>query len=136
MSTTNALVIGSINAVEAYWWPRWPTKNPWTPAAVRQPWNPHVEVHPVDRLDLEEHAIGQDIADTARYGHDGLRFVRAASRPASRSKRFIHPIDTRSTRVFIPSAGVPSSAPVGMAIPSYRRDIALKEVGPKTGASG
>jgi len=31
MSATNALLIGSISAVEAYTLPRWPVKNPATP---------------------------------------------------------------------------------------------------------
>ena len=59
-------------------------------AAVGQLRHPHVEKHPVDALDFEDGVIGQDIAGTARYGHDGLRFGRAASRPTNRVMRFIH----------------------------------------------
>ena len=43
------------------------------PAAVGQPGLPDVEIHPVDRLHLEHHVIVEDIGDTARYGHRGLR---------------------------------------------------------------
>ena len=43
------------------------------PAAVGQPGLPHVEIHPVDRLHLEDHVIVEDIGDAARYGHRGLR---------------------------------------------------------------
>ena len=38
-----------------------------------------VAVHAVDAVDLEDHVLGQDIADSSRYGHDGLRSIRAAS---------------------------------------------------------
>jgi len=36
------------------------------PRAVLQPGLPHVEVHPVDRLDLEDHMAGQDIGGGTR----------------------------------------------------------------------
>jgi hypothetical protein len=35
-------------------------------AAVGQPGLPHVQIHPVDRLHLEDHVIGKDISDGAR----------------------------------------------------------------------
>ena len=38
-----------------------------------------VQIHPVDAIHLEHHMLGQDIADRSRYGHDGLRSIRAAS---------------------------------------------------------
>ena len=41
--------------------------------AVGQPGLPYVEVHPVDRLHLEDDVIVEDISDAARYGHCGLR---------------------------------------------------------------
>ena len=41
-------------------------EEPLHPAAVGQPRNPHVEIHPVDRLDVEYHVIGHDIGDTTR----------------------------------------------------------------------
>jgi hypothetical protein len=59
------------------------------PAAVGQPRLPHVEIHPVDRLHLEDHVIVEDIGDAARYGHSWLRST-AASRLTNRSMRFIH----------------------------------------------
>jgi hypothetical protein len=34
--------------------------------AMLQPWLPHVQVHPVDRLDLEDHMPGQDIGGGTR----------------------------------------------------------------------
>jgi hypothetical protein len=43
------------------------------PAAVGQPGLPHVELHPVDGLDLEDHVIVEDIRHCARYGHSWLR---------------------------------------------------------------
>ena len=43
------------------------------PAAVGQPGLPHVEIHPVDRLHLEDHVIVEDISDAARYRHGWLR---------------------------------------------------------------
>ena len=42
-------------------------------AAVGQPRLPHVQIHPVDRLDLEDHMLVEDVGDAARYGHHGLR---------------------------------------------------------------
>jgi hypothetical protein len=33
---------------------------------VLQPRHVHVQVHPVDRLDLEHHVLGQDVGDGAR----------------------------------------------------------------------
>jgi hypothetical protein len=41
--------------------------------AVGQPWLPHVQIHPVDRLHLEDNVIVEDIGNAARYGHRGLR---------------------------------------------------------------
>jgi hypothetical protein len=43
------------------------------PAAVGQPRLPDVEIHPVDRLHLEDDVIVEDIGDAARYGHGWLR---------------------------------------------------------------
>src|ERR1035437_6322033 len=40
---------------------------------VLQPWDVDVAVHPVDAVDLENDVIIQDIGNTARYIHDGLR---------------------------------------------------------------
>jgi hypothetical protein len=36
------------------------------PAAIGQPGLPHVQIHPVDRLHLEDHVIGKHIGDGAR----------------------------------------------------------------------
>src|SRR5215218_3035603 len=43
------------------------------PAAVGQSGLPHVEIHPVDALQLEDHMLVEDISDAARYRHDWLR---------------------------------------------------------------
>jgi hypothetical protein len=42
------------------------------PAAVGQPRDPHIEIHPIDALHLEHRVISKDITDAARYGHNGL----------------------------------------------------------------
>ena len=79
------------------------------PGAVGQPRDPHVEKHPVDALDLEHRVIGQHITGTARYGHDGLRFGRAAGNGLptafcgsyTRSTRFdqgLHPVRTEAPK--------------------------------------
>ena len=89
------------------------------PGAVGQPRQPHVEKHPVDALDLEHRVIGQDIAGTARYGHDRLRFGRAVGNglPAAlcgsytRSTRFdqgLHPARTEAPKA------TPAGMPIGM----------------------
>jgi hypothetical protein len=41
-------------------------EKPLHPTPVGQPGLPHVEIHPVDRLNLEDHMIGEDIGDSAR----------------------------------------------------------------------
>ena len=66
-----------------------PDEEPRDTAAIGQPGLPHVEIHPVDRLDLEHHVIVEDISDCARYGHSWAPVGRAASRPTNRSERFI-----------------------------------------------
>jgi hypothetical protein len=89
------------------------------PGAVGQPRQPHVEKHPVDALDLEHRVIGQDIAGTARYGHDRAP-VRTGGRqrPTSRVMRFIHPIDTfrpgSSSRPNRSPQSDTSQTPIGM----------------------
>ena len=94
-------------------------EEPLHPGAVSQPRDPHVEIHPVDRLDLEQRVIGHDIAGTARYGHDGLRFGRAAGNGLptafcgsyTRSTCFdqgLHPV-----RAEAPKAA-PTNTPVGL----------------------
>ena len=66
MSAVNAAVIGAISAEEANRWPRCPTKNAAIPGAVLQPGLVQVQVHPVDRLDLEQHVISQHIGGRTR----------------------------------------------------------------------
>ena len=88
------------------------------PGAVGQSRHPHVEIHPVDRLDLEHRVIGQDITGTARYGHNRAP-VRTGGRqrPTNRYRRFIHPIDTfrpGSHPVRPEPPKTPASMPVGM----------------------
>jgi hypothetical protein len=41
-------------------------EEPRDPAAVGQPRHPHVQVHPVDGLHLEQHVLAQDVGDAAR----------------------------------------------------------------------
>jgi hypothetical protein len=41
-------------------------EKPRDPATVGQPWHPHVEIHPVDRLHLKTHVISKGIRGTAR----------------------------------------------------------------------
>jgi hypothetical protein len=60
------------------------------PAGMLQLRHVHVAVHPVDAIDLEDHVIGEDIGDTAGYGHHWTPVGRAASRPTNRFERFIH----------------------------------------------
>jgi len=43
-----------------------PDEEPSRASGVLQPWLVHVEIHPVDRLDLERHMPGQDIGNGAR----------------------------------------------------------------------
>jgi len=43
-----------------------PDEEPGRPSGVLQPRLVHIEVHPVDRLDLEPHVPGQDIGNGAR----------------------------------------------------------------------
>ena len=76
-------------------------------AAVGQPRHPHIEIHPVDGLDLELHMIGQDITGSARYGHHGLRFGRAASNGLPTAYAVHTPDRSDSNRVFIPSGPQP-----------------------------
>ena len=43
------------------------------PPAVGQPRHPHVQIHAIDALHLEQHVISEHIGDAARYGHHRLR---------------------------------------------------------------
>lgn len=61
----------------------------------------HIQIHPVDAFHLEPDVTGQDIGDTSRYGHHGLRTGRAASRPTNRYDGSYTPI-TPLTRVYSP----------------------------------
>ena len=66
MSAANASVIGAISAEDANRLPRCPHEERGDPRAVLQPGLVEVEVHPVDRLDLEQHVIGQHIGGRTR----------------------------------------------------------------------
>jgi hypothetical protein len=62
-------------------------EEPHHPVDVLQAGHVQVAVHPVDRLDLQDQMIGQDISDTARYGHHKLRSW-ARRKPTNRFERF------------------------------------------------
>jgi hypothetical protein len=62
------------------------------PAHMLQPQLLHVAVHPVDALNLEHHMISEDISNSARYRHDGLRSDgRPAGQPTAPSGSYTGP---------------------------------------------
>jgi hypothetical protein len=61
---------------------------------VGQPRLPHVEVHPIDGLHLEDHVLVEDIGDTARYGHHGLRST--GGQQAHQPLRAVHTPDRQA----------------------------------------
>src|SRR5215207_3835512 len=73
MSATNALVIGVHQRGGGVVVAAVADEEALYPAAVGQSGLPHVEIHPIDRLHLEDHMIVEDISDAARYGHGWLR---------------------------------------------------------------
>jgi hypothetical protein len=66
MSAVNAAVIGAISAEEANRGPRVSHEERGDPGAVLQPRLVQVQVHPVDRLDLEQHVTSQHISSRTR----------------------------------------------------------------------
>src|SRR5450755_3408781 len=48
-----------------------------------------VQVHPVDAFHLEPDMLGQDIGNTSRYGHHGLRFGDQAATTANHCHRAV-----------------------------------------------
>lgn len=90
---------------------------PTSPAAYCSYGTKHVEVHPVEALDLEDGVIIKDISDTARYGHGWAPVGRAASRPPDRSKRFVYRTGVLAT----------VSAPTGVRSPKPATEHARRD---------
>jgi hypothetical protein len=71
--------------------PQLPVHEPHQPGRVLQLRHEHVEIHPIDALDLEHHMIVEDIGHTARYRHHGLRSDGGLTGQPNRYKRFHTP---------------------------------------------
>jgi hypothetical protein len=84
---------------------------------VLQPGDVDVAVHPVDALDLENHMIVQDIANTARYIHDGLRSeIRRPAPTGQLLPQGSHiPVTAQSSRVILPNQSPHTRGDHGMA---------------------
>ena len=70
----NVLLIGSIKALEANWWPRWNRKKQATPCSRCNRRDVNVQVHPVDSLHLQGDVLGQHFGNTSWYAHFRLRY--------------------------------------------------------------
>ena len=84
---------------------------------VLQPWDVDVAAHPVDALDLENHMIVQDIANTARYIHDRLRpQIRRPAPTGQLLPQGSHtPVTAQSSRVILPNQSPHTRGDHGMA---------------------
>ena len=61
MAATNALLIGAISAEDAKRLAAMRAEEPGHAALGLEPRDVHVEVHPVDALDLQGHVVAQDL---------------------------------------------------------------------------
>ena len=88
-----------------------PAQEPHHPVHVLQPRLIHVQIQPVDALDLQRHVLIKDIADAARYRHHKLR---STGRPIRVTYRHRAANDGKHAPRVTPDRSPPTTPLVGL----------------------